>query len=523
MNVANPHLMLAFEGTEIPFWLRRQLEDSPPAGLTLFREWNMTSPDQVAELTSSLQEANSSSLPLLIAVDQEGGQLTGLAGATPFAGNMALGAAGDPDLARRVGAAIGVELAAVGVNVNYAPVADVATQASNPSLGIRSFGDDPEMVARLTTAMVEGLDAAGVMATLKHFPGSGEATVDPHFQLPLLDLDRGRLDKVELPPFRAGIEAGAKLLMVAHQLVPALTGSDEIPICGSEQAIDGFVRRELGFDGVVISDALDMGALDQGPAQVVEIIAMMRSGTDLLLCMPDPELRERVRVALERGHSRGLIPDQVLMTSLTRIEKLRGLVGIGENRPEVVGSADHQQLAAELARRSLTLVRNDEGLLPLRSDDAPSILCLEPEPTIVTPADTTTFYPARLAEAIQTRHSSVTGIVYPHHPEHNDIATAVEAALIHGVVVVGTVNAPPGQVRLVEALLATGKPVITVALRTPYDLAAYPAARTFVCTYSSHWPSLQALASALFGEIATTGRLPAAIPGLYPRGHGIHT
>jgi beta-N-acetylhexosaminidase len=239
--------------------------------------------------------------------------------------------------------------------------------------------------------------------------------------------------------------------------------------------------------------------------------------------MPDPELRERVRVAVERGHSRGLIPDDVLKTSLARIEKLRGLVGNGETRAEMVASEDHQRLAAELARRSVTLVRNDDGLLPLPADDPSSILCLEPEPTIVTPADTTTFYPARLAEAIQDRHPSLTGIVYPHHPEHNDIAAAVEAALSHDVVVLGTVNAPPGQVRLVEALLTTGRSLITVALRTPYDLAAYPDARTFLCTYGSHWPSLQALAAAIFGEIPLTGRIPAAIPGLYPRGHGIQT
>jgi beta-N-acetylhexosaminidase len=142
---------------------------------------------------------------------------------------------------------------------------------------------------------------------------------------------------------------------------------------------------------------------------------------------------------------------------------------------------------------------------------------------IVTPADTTTFYPARLAEAIQARHQPVTGIVYPHHPEHNDIASAVEAAAGHDLVVVGTVNATPGQARLVGALLATGRPVVTVALRTPYDLATYPAAQTHLCTYGSHWPSLQALASALFGEFPLTGRLPAEIPGLHPRGHGIQT
>jgi beta-N-acetylhexosaminidase len=311
--------------------------------------------------------------------------------------------------------------------------------------------------------------------------------------------------------------------MVGHQLVPTLTGSSTVPVCGSEQAIDGFLRGDLGFDGVVISDALDMGALDQGPAQVVEIIAMMCSGTDLLLCMPDIDLTERVRLAVERGHSRGLIPDQVLRASVARIEKLRGSLSLAKSRPEIVGSEDHQRLAVDLARRSVTLVRNHAGLLPLSPDGTGSILCLEPEPVNVTPADTTALYPAQMGEAIRAYRPDATCMVYPHDPGHDEIEAAVEAAREHDLVIVGTVNALPSQSQLVEALLATGKPVIAVALRTPHDLAVYPAVMTFVCTYSSHRPSLQALASALFGGAAFAGNLPAAIPGLYPRGHGIQT
>jgi beta-N-acetylhexosaminidase len=523
MSIADPHLMLAFDGMEMPDWLRARLEESPPAGVTLFREWNMSSPQQVAELTASLQEANSSPLPLLIAIDQEGGQLIGLPGSTPYAGNMALGAIGDTDLAEGVAFAMGAELVAVGINVNYAPVADVVTEANNPSLGIRSFGDDPELVAAMTAAMVEGFSTAGVLTTLKHFPGSGEASVDPHYLLPLLDLDRERLDTVELVPFRAGIEAGAELLMVGHQLVPTLTGSSEVPVCGSRLAIDGFVRGDLGFDGVVISDALDMGALDQGPFQVVEIIAMMRSGTDLLLCMPDAELTERVRMAVERGHSRGLIPDETLRTSAARIEKLRGSVALAHAHPETVGMDQHHRLAADLAQRSVTLVRDDADLLPLSADDTGTILCLEPEPVNVTPADTTALYPTRLAEAVRAHRPNTTGIVYPHDPGQNDVASAVEVARRHDLILVGTVNAPPGQTVMVEALLATGKPVIAVALRTPHDLVSYPTVGTYVCAYSGHWPSLRAVASALFGDNPFVGRLPAAIPGLYRRGHGVQT
>jgi beta-N-acetylhexosaminidase len=523
LSAADPHLMLAFDGTEVPDWLLKRLEESPPAGVTLFREWNMTSPGQVAELTWALQEANSSPLPLLIAIDQEGGQLIGLTGSTEFAGNMAIGATGDVDLATQVAVAMGRELVAVGINVNYAPVADVATRADNPSLGIRSFGEDPEQVARLTGATVTGYTSAGVHATLKHFPGSGEAAVDPHYELPRLDLDRNRLEQVELRPFQAGIAAGASLLMVAHQVVPALTGSSDVSICASEAGINGYVRSELAFDGLVISDALDMGALDQGPAQVVEIIAMMRAGTDLLLCMPDLGLQERVRMAVGRGQSRGLIADDTLKMASARIERLRSSLRAAAIRPEIVGSPDHLELAKRLAEESITLVRNDDVLIPLRAGADQRVLSLEPEPVNVTPADTTALYPPQLAAALRVRHPHVTEVVYPHRPERSDISAVVEKARDHDLIILGTVTATPGQVELFSALLQLGKPLVTVALRTPFDLAAYPSSATHVCTYGSHRPSLDALTSALFGDIPFKGHLPAAIPGLYPHGHGIET
>ena len=520
-NIANPHLMLAFEGTGVPPWLTDRLTTSPPAGLTLFRELNMESPEQTAELTTRLQGLNTAPLPLLIAADQEGGQLLGITGSTPFAGNMALGATGDHDLVFRVTQAMGREMRAVGINVNYAPVADVATQADNPSLGIRSFGDDPITVATMTAASVEGFISAGVLPTVKHFPGKGEAMVDPHYHLPVLDLDRERLDTVELPPFQAAFRAGAPLLMIGHYVVPAITGSREIPISATEKGMDGFVRAQLGYEGVIITDALDMGALDQGPAQVVDIIAMMRAGVDLLLCMPDPDLQERVRIALERGFSRGLIPEDTLHRSRDRIEGIRSSLDTDGPNPGLVGSAEHQRLASELALRSITLIRDDAGLMPLHLASGARVLSLEPTPSNVTPADTTALFPPYLATGLRSHHQAVTELVYPHDPDHNDITSALEAAGTHDLVVVGTVTATAGQATLVEALLATGRPVVTVALRTPFDLAHYPAAKTHVCTYSSHHPSMNALASALFGRSGVPGRLPAAIPDLSPTGHGL--
>ncbi len=520
-GIADPHLMLAFDQVTVPGWLADRLADSPPAGVSLFREWNIVSPDQTAELTTELQRANASSMPLLIAADQEGGQLVTLTGSTPFAGNMAIGATGDTDLAYRVGVATGRELLSVGINTNYAPAVDVATQPENPSLGVRSFGDDADAVARFAGSMASGLIDGGVLASSKHFPGKGEALVDPHYDMPVLNLDRDRLEAVELLPFRSAIEAGTQILMVGHYAVPAITSHDDLPISVSQEGIDGLARQEMGFEGVIITDALDMGALDQGPTQVVEIIAMMRAGIDLLLCMPDPALQERVRSAVERGFSRGLIPEAALAASRKRISDLRSAIKEPVIDPTLVGNAEHVALASELATRATTLIRDKHGVLPLITGTELSIFCIEPTPANLTPADTTELYPPTMAKAFRSFHPAVTELVYPHSPSEQDIAGLISQARQHDAVVVGTVFAGESQADLVNALLQTDLLVITVALRTPFDLAMYPHADIHICTYSSHEPSMRALASAVFGETAFQGRLPAAIPALYPTGHGM--
>lgn len=515
----NQNLMLSFEGETVPGWLSRDLTESPPAGVTLFREENTTSPDQVAELVESLQAANTGDGRLLVAMDQEGGQLQGLVGSTPFAGNMALGATGDVDLTLRVAAAMGRELAAVGINLNYAPVADVATLPRNPSLGVRSFGGDPETVSRHVRAAVTGFRSTGVLCTLKHFPGKGEAVVDPHYELPRLDLDRERLDRVELRPFAAGFDAGADLLMTGHYSVPAITGSETTPVSMSPRAIQGLVRDEMGFGGLVITDALDMGALDQGAGQVLDMVASLYGGTDLLLVMPDQELRTRARLAVERGLARGLIPKETLERSRGRIAAVRRHLSQADLDPGVVGS--HGELAAELATKSITLVRNDQGVIPLSLESTSKVLVLEPEPTNVTPADTTALYDPSLAPAVRQRHGNVAGIVYPHDPEPSHIAALVDRARGHDLVIVATVNATPGQADLVRRLSGPDATVITVSLREPQDLGSYPEATTHVCAYSGHGPSVDAVVGAIFGESAFSGRLPVTIPGLYESGHGL--
>ncbi len=273
--------------------------------MTLFRAHNVVDPAQVRRLTAAIQEARPAEAPpLLVAADQETGQLVGLGdGTTQFAGAMALGAAGDEDLAERVARATARELRALGVNVNYAPVCDLATDPANPALGIRSFGDDPEAVGRLAAATVRGLQAGGVAATVKHFPGAGDTAADPHHGLPRVDRTEAELAARELVPFRAALAAGARLVMTGHVALP---GPDvDLPASLSPAILRDLLRRRLGFDGVTVSDALDMKALAQGSAQIVDAIAALRAGEDVLLGAVDDAALLRLEEGLLAGRIGG--------------------------------------------------------------------------------------------------------------------------------------------------------------------------------------------------------------------------
>lgn len=520
-------LMLAFEGLEVPPHAVERLRAQPAAGITLFRYFNVASAAQVRQLTGDLQRAAAAGGrpgPLLIAADQEGGQLIGLgADSTPFPGNMALGAAGDGELARRVGRAIGLEALAMGVNVVHAPSADLASNPANPGLGIRSFGSDPEAVANMAAAFVSGVRDSGAAATVKHFPGLGDVELDSHLGLAAIEHDRERLESEALLPFAAAIDAGADLVMSAHVAVPALTGDRTLPATLSSVVMEDLVRGELAFEGLTITDALDMSALPQGPEQAVDAIAAIRAGVDLLLLAPKEDQRLRIEAALAHAARRGLFDEAAMTRSLARLEALRvRLRGVAQANLSVVGCAEHAALAREVAERSMTLVRDDAGLLPLRLDAGATVLAVMPQPADLTPADTSSTVAPGLAAALRGVHEGVEEVVTSHAPTSAEIAGVVDRARSADLVVVGTISASlePAQAALVNAVLATSCPTVTVALRTPWDLLAYPGATTHVATYGILPPSLEALAGALVGRIPFAGRLPVATPGVAAPGHG---
>ncbi|MEA2549047.1 MAG: beta-N-acetylhexosaminidase [Chloroflexota bacterium] len=487
------------------------------AGVTLYRHLNVRSAGQVRALTDTLQAAavRLGLPPLLVGADHETGQLHALGDdATPFAGAMALGATGDLELAERVSRAIGRELRAMGINLVYAPVCDLATNPRNPVVGIRAFGDEPVAVGRLAAATVRGLQSAGVAATVKHLPGHGEPGGDSHLGLPVIERSAAELRARELVPFRSAITAGARVAMAGHLAVPALTGRRDLPATLAREIVHDLLRDELGFDGLVVSDALDMGGV-RGDDGAPNVGGALRAGIDLLLCGPDPDAQLRVEAGLARAMD-GLDRAEVA-ASARRLAGLRDwLAGFGDVELDVVGGDEHRALADELAERSITRIRDRDGLIPAHLPADARILVIEPHPSNLTPADTSVLLPpGGLAAAIRDRHPTVESIVVVDAVPDSEVGSLRELALAADLTILGTVDAlgRPTIVKLARALAAGGRPVVAVALRGPWDADAYPEVGTVLATYGSQAPSLAALVAAVWGDAPLTGRLPVRLAG----------
>ena len=512
-------LMLSFKGTTVPANVRETLRSGDIAGVTLFRPNNYVDPDQLASLNEDLQGSRSGAAPLLIAIDQEGGQLHAFgAPATMWPGNMALGAADDTDLTRRVGAAIGRELRAVGINVDYAPVADLATNPDNPATGVRAFGDEPRHVARHVAAIIEGIQSQGVAATMKHFPGKGSSGVDSHLAMPVITHDRERLDSTEFLPFVAAVAAGVKVAMTGHFALPALTGSRDLPCTLSHDVNTGLLRDELGFTGPLITDALDMKALSQGAAQIVDVIAAVRSGVDLLLLTADAEQEDRVTTGLALALSRQLISTDRLSEANKRVLDLREWVGsFNTPAPEGIGSTEHHDLALEVARRSITLLKNDQRLVPLTLGTHQRMLVIEAPPRLLTPADTSDLETPGVAVALSDcTDASVDAMVMPLDGSIPDGIDAYDVV----VVVTDAANLDQAQADFARTIIASHTKVIVIARRTPYDISEFLDVDTYLCCWSINRSSAMAVAEAITGRSPTAGRLPVSFEG-FPLGSGI--
>lgn len=489
---------------------------------------NLQDPAQIAALSNGLQRAaagTTTRIPLLVGADQEHGYVTRIgAPATQFPGNMALGA--DPDGvadARTAAGIAGRELRAMGVNQNYAPVADVNTDPANPVIGVRSFSSDPDLAARLTGAAVAGYRQSDVVATAKHFPGHGDTDVDSHTGIPVIDRSRDEWRRLDLPPFQAAISAGVDSVMTAHIVVPALDPSGD-PATLSAPIVTGILREQLGYDGVVVTDSLAMAGVRQKYGDDRVPVLALLAGVDQLLMPPDLDLAYRSVLGAVRG---GELSEQRIDASVLRILRLKHARGLIDD-PYVdesavgaqVGTSEHRAAAREITDRTITLVKNDHGLLPLAPAPGRRVL--------VTGWGVTTT--ATLATALGRRGFTADAVATGINPSQGQIDAAVEAARGHDVTVLttNTVRANPAQRRLVQALLAAGTPLVVVGAFEPYDIAHVPSVPAYLTGYGYTAPTLESLTRVLVGEVSPVGRLPVLIPAagapdstLYPLGHGL--
>ena len=465
------------------------IETHHPGGLIYF-DANLDDAEQIARMSAGVQEIaaeQGQGVPLFLGIDQEQGRVVRMPVGTLFPDAMAVGATGDTELAALRAATTANELTAVGINLNYAPDADVNTDPNNPVIGIRSFGSDPDAVAEMVLAEADAYAENGVVPVAKHFPGHGDTDVDSHSGLPVIDLPRDKWEAEHLPPFRAAVEAGIDSIMTAHVLMPGLeSDEDPDPATLSPTLIDGILRDELGYDGVVTTDALNMDGVRQRHSDGEVAVRVIEAGVDQLLMPPNPE--EAV-AAIHEAVESGRIDEERIDRSVLRVltlEEKRGILEAEPVDPAAATSAmedpDHAEAAQRVADASVTLLRNENDLLPLAAGTDVRVTG--------TGAD-------RIAPALADAGMNV-----------------VESG--EAVLVVGTSGARSSEEQrsLVASGRAQGTPVVVVSQDGPYDLEAFPDVDGYLALYSAVEVSRVAAARVISGQVEPTGTLPVDIPSV---------
>ena len=495
---------------------------------------SLGSPIEVAEKINALQRI--ARVPLLVASDLEPGlgRLVGgihvpslLRGgsATLLTTNMAIGAAGREADAYQAGQITGREARAIGITMAFSPTSDVNNNPANPVINTRSFGEDPEAVAKLAAAFVRGLQEEGVVATVKHFPGHGDTDTDSHLALPVVASNYARLDSVELRPFKAAIAAGVGAVMTAHIALPAL-GQPGTPATLVPEVIGGLLRDTLGFEGMIVTDALSMEGIGEGYSVEKSAVMAVQAGADVLLKPNDiPRAIEGVVQAVERGE----IPPERIERSTRRTLEMKARLGLHEDRTvdlqrlrRVVGAPAHWAAAKVIAERAVTLLRDRDGLVPVPSDGRIAVVTYAPELEV-------TAGRALLAE-LRGLVRSTTGVrITPRTSaaELDSLSRALAAAdrivittHVRTIEGEGRFAIPPRITGWIDSLAAR-RPVIVVANGNPYVIRDLPNVAAYIATYGIDPGLEQAAARALAGAIPITGRSPISLPGFFARGDGL--
>ena len=498
--------------------LARLVETDRVGGLIWFR----SSVLEAANLAARLQAK--ARIPLLVSADLEAGAGMRFPDLTYGPWAMAVAAAGDLALAERYALVTALEARALGIHQIYAPVADVNIDPDNPVINVRSFGEDPEEVSRYVAATVRGLQAGGVTATLKHFPGHGDTHVDSHLSLPVISASLERLQKVELAPFRAGLTAGARSVMVGHISVPTV---DAAPASLSRPVVTFLLREKLGFDGLVVTDAMTMKALEGSPEE--QAVRAVEAGIDVVLMSPDPEGSIAAVVAAVRS---GRISEDRIDRSVRRILDEKERLGLFAPSapaslplPSLVGTRDHTAVSQEIARRSITLVREEEKALPLDRTRTLAVLAILDEATASNLEEP---FLTELRKRLGPRLSSAR--IDPRSTPADVAAALATTGKADQLLVAffvrarsgsGAIAVPAPGAEALRQLSGGAARTVAVSFGSPYLLREFPGLGTFLAAWGSQEVAQTAAAAALLGETTIGGRLPVTIPGVAARGTGL--
>lgn len=469
------------------------------------------------------------SIPLLISADFERGVAMRIENTTSFPYIMALGATRDTQLAFEMGKVIAREGRALGVHQNYAPVVDVNNNPMNPIINVRAFGEDPQLVSSLAGAFIRGMHEGKMISTAKHFPGHGDTDVDSHADLPILTFDRGRIEKLELVPFKDAINRGVMSIMIAHLSLPAYDTVKGLPSTLSPNIVTKLLKNDLQFKGLIVTDAMDMRGVTKAYSNSEAAVLAVKAGNDVILMPPNEEVAiDAIIGAVKRGE----IPIERIDGSVRKMLGVKAWLGLHKNRYvsldtifSVVGAKEHRRLAKEIARKSITLVKNDGGILPLQKFGSLRLMSLVVSDNAV-PTTGDRFnsqvrmrYPGLQTVRVDTRSN---------REEYDSVFKMLKRAdLILAPIYVrvrsgqGTIGLQPQQVEFLSRVLKSGKPVVAISFGNPYLLSDMKTVKAYLCAYSDADVAVDAAVEAIFGEIDVGGKLPITIPDLVPYGTGL--
>ncbi|MGA7175499.1 MAG: glycoside hydrolase family 3 N-terminal domain-containing protein [Candidatus Acidiferrales bacterium] len=522
-----------FTSTEDPDFrdLLREVKDRHIGGLILQAQRTPTGIERsqvypTAALSNELQRA--AKIPLFVAADFENGTAMRLADGTSLPSAMAIAATGDPRDAFTMGKITAIEARAAGLNWIFAPVADVNDNPDNPIINTRSFGEDPALVAQFVAQFVRGVQENGAMATAKHFPGHGDVNTDSHISVPVVPGDLAELNRVELVPFRAAISAGVGAVMSGHLVVPALEPNKNIPATLSPLILTDLLRKKMGFDGIEVTDALDMAgvtAIDSPPNVAVRAI---NAGIDVLLIPPNPDA---AIAAMKEGVESGELPIARVNEAVRRILRAKAQLNLEQQRltdlnrlNTVFGSPKFKTEAQDIADRGITLLRDNPKILPLDAAKPTRVLLLvvsgdpDPYPGVLIEQELRDRAGSLQTVRVDTNFVKASSVQLP-APDTYDVAIATVFVKVADRK--GSVGLPAEEIALLNKLIASGKPTIVASLGSPYLVAQFPNAKTWIAAFGTQDAVQRAMARAIFGQTAIGGQLPVSVPGVAKLGDGL--